>query len=107
MHTLASVFEIMGLLILLMEAIGERRAARWRQELAESEENLEEMYRDLMGDRFGRGMWALTLQRVSLRVATSLASMIADFDEWKDRHGLSDALFLFGVLLGAAGIVLS
>ena len=95
MHTLAILLESIGLLLLTIEAIGERRSSRWKNELE-----------DVKHDAQGR--WLMfTREYITLRLAIGITSMVARFDNWKDRRGLGDLFFLFALACGVSGVALS
>ncbi len=102
MRGLATFLEVVGLALLIAEAIGERRAPRWKHEIEEGNEAMDALLSDRLGRGFGRG-WPRFYSFVGL----GLVSAIARFDGWKDRHGLSDLVFLLALACAVSGVALS
>ena len=48
-----------------------------------------------------------TREYITLRLAIGITSMVARFDNWKDRRGLGDLFFLFALACGVSGVALS
>ena len=101
------VLEGIALLLLLVEAVGERRAARWTREMEDADEFGESFNQWIWGHKAGRMWWRFDRAHWGLRLGVWLASLIARFDGWKEQHGLNDAFFFLAVALGVAGIGLT
>jgi phytoene dehydrogenase-like protein len=100
---LAATLEATALVLLLLESVGERRAARWKQWLQETDELAEDVGGAFLGE-LGRVLWRFDPKRVLLLLARLLLSAVARFDGWKDRHHLGDPFFVLALILGVSGV---
>jgi hypothetical protein len=106
-RAVAILLETLSLVLLATDAIGERRAARWKEELKEADKAMEALSRGALGDESGQRWWRLDVKRYFLLWGESVASVVMRFDAWKQARGLANLIFVLALALGAAGVALS
>ena len=75
MRDLGTFLVVLALVLLILEAIGERRATRWRQELKDMDADFDALFQQAEG-RTGipLPLWKRQPQRINLLIFTWLAS---------------------------------